>query len=240
MSWILPTEKVIDGDTLRHLHSEIRTARQFWYDKSLAYLSWYTSFALALLSAFFLLLTKKDDFGSYLGLLTILPLIAAVLCHYARKSIRICYRQFLEHTTMMAKLDYILGMYQTPDPQNRSLFFEEDNFISPQRHFDYVRKFEREDQFGAAELDAPERTYHYKLRIFRMLQVLAIILAVIVARVGGARVVGVIKSFRSNDATVHTQRQNLNLTELVDKRHGGKTDSANELVLQTFDKADYL
>jgi hypothetical protein len=63
MSWMLATDKDIDGDTVRHLHSEIRSARHFWYDKSLAYLNWYTSFALALLSAFFLLLTKKDDFG---------------------------------------------------------------------------------------------------------------------------------------------------------------------------------
>jgi len=220
MSWIFSTEKDIDGDTVRHLHSEIRSSRQFWYDKSLAYLNWYTSFALALLSAFFLLLAKKDDFGPYLGLLTILPLIAAVLCHYARKSIRICYRQFLEHTAMMSKLDYMLGMYRTTDQQNHSPFFEEDSYISPQRHFDYVRKFKREDQFVAAELDAPERTYHYKLSIFRMLQVLAIVLAFVVAGAGVLRIPNVMETFRAKDAAMQTQQQNL--SEKVLKKDEGR------------------
>lgn len=219
MSWIIGNEKDIDKDTVKHLHSEIRTARAFWYDKSLAYLNWYASFLLALLSAFFLLLTKKDEFGPYLGLLAILPLIAAVLCHYARKSIRICYRQFLEHTAMMAKLDYVLGMYRTTDLQDPP-FFQDDNFISPRRHFEYVQKFKREDQFVEAELAAPERTYHYKLRIFKLLQVLAVVLVLVILSSGTIRIAGVVAPVRVKDGTEQTRQQDQ--PQMTDKAHGAK------------------
>ena len=215
MSWVINTENNIDGENLRHLHSEIRKARQFWYDKSFAYLNWYTSFVLAMFSAFFVLLTKKADFGAYLGLLTILPLIAVFLCHYARKSIKICYRQFLEHTAMMAKIDYMTGMFRTNDTNNNSPFFEEDLFISPQRHFDYIRKFKRENQFVVAELEAPERTYNYKLRILRMLQILAIFLVLVITVAGARRVSDVIKSYKINDKTA--QRVQLDKTEKIYK-----------------------
>ena len=189
MSWVVTDKKEIDNDTLRHLNSEIRKDRQFWYDKSLAYLNWYTSFALALLSAFFLLLTKKDDLGNYMVLLTILPVIAAVLCYYARKSILICYRQFLEHTTIMAKLEYILGLYRTTEGSSDTApFFSEDKFLNPQRHYDYLQKFGRSEQFVAAELGASQRTYRYKLRIFALLQAFAIILAIIIFTTGLLRI----------------------------------------------------
>ena len=108
---------------------------------------------------------------------------------------------------MMSKLDYILGMFRTADSKNNTPFFEEDSFISPQRHFDYVRGFKREDQFVAAELKAPERTLNYKLSIFSILKCLAIFLAIIMVIAGGNRLPIKTLSIGAKSSAVQTQQQ---------------------------------
>ena len=185
MPWFINDGSIIDFEKLKHLHSEIRSDRKFWHDKSVAYLNWYTSFALATLSAFFLLLTKKESLGNYLILLTILPIITVFLCHYARKSIKICYRQFLEHTSVMAKFEYVLGLYHPiKGDKEAPNFFSEDDFINPRRHLKYIESFRHSTDFVNSELRAPERTFSYKVRILLLLQSLAIILALFIFLAG--------------------------------------------------------
>jgi len=105
----------------------------------------------------------------------------------------------------MAKLDYILGLYHPIKGDNGAkIFFSEDEFLNPKRHLNYLESFDNSEDFVESELAAPERTFGYKLRIFFLLQGLAIILAVFIFLVGAIQIRDWQKSQTPPSAKVQT------------------------------------
>jgi hypothetical protein len=185
LKWISDNGIEISEEVLCHLHREIRLERTFWHNKSISYLTWYATFIFALYSGFFILLTKRGDIGPFFILITTIPFLTVFLCTYAKKSIAVCYRQFLEHTTIMAKLDYILGLYvpikcKMPDTE----IFNNDPFLNPVRHHDFLKSNSKSEKFVEDELKATERTFAYKKQIFTVIQVLSVVIGVVVFLVG--------------------------------------------------------
>ncbi len=183
--WISENGVEISDDVLCHLHREIRLERTFWHDKTISYLKWYATFIFALYSGFFILLAKRGDLGPFFILITIIPFLSVFLCTYAKKSIAICYRQFLEHTTIMAKLDYILGLYTSikckmPDTK----IFNDDHFLNPSRHYDFLLSHNESEKLVNEEFNATERTFAYKKQIFSVIQFFSVVIGIVVFLVG--------------------------------------------------------
>jgi len=68
------------------------------------------------------------------------------------------------------------------------IFFFEDEFLNPKRHLKYLESFNNSEDFVKSELAASERTFGYKLRIFFLLQGLAIALAIFIFLVGAFQI----------------------------------------------------
>ena len=183
--WISDDGIELSEKVLCHLHREIRSERTFWHNKTIAYLTWYATFIFALYSGFFILLVKRDAIGPFFIIITIIPFLSVFLCTYAKKSIAVCYRQFLEHTTIMAKLDYILGLYvpikcKMPDTK----IFNNDPFLNPVRHHVFLTSHGISEKFVEDELKATERTFAYKKQIFSVMQVISVLIGVVIFLVG--------------------------------------------------------
>jgi hypothetical protein len=182
--WFSKEGADISPDTLRHLHREIRLERAFWHDKTVAYLKWYATFIFALYSGAFLLVTKAD-LGPFFILITVIPLFGILLCDYAKRSMRVCYKQFLEHTTIMAKLDYLLGLYvPIKSEMSDAKIFSKDLFLNPSRHFKFLETNETAEKYVDDELKAKERTYAYKRHIFTVIQWISLGVSVVFFVVG--------------------------------------------------------
>ena len=174
MSWIKKTETNIETEQIQHIHSEVREERRFWFDRSIAYMNFYSTIVSALLSAFVLGLTQLEDLGQYKYMLVTLPLISLVLCIYAKRIIRICYRQFLENTATMVKVETLMGLYNPieadlPD----GIPFSQDRFLNPERYYDNFMKFDCSNDFVEHDLRQTNRTYSNTKRVFTLLQILS-------------------------------------------------------------------
>lgn len=179
MTWLSKEGRELDNETILHLHSEIRNERRFWFDKSVAYVNFYSTVVSALLSAFILGLTKLSDLGQSKYVLLFIPIISIILCVYAKKAIRICYRQFLENTAVMAKLECIIGMYSSIKLDiTDKILFPDDECINPIRHYENLIRFEESEKFVEDDLSQPNRTFKIKTRVFSMLETLSIIMLI--------------------------------------------------------------
>ena len=90
-----------------------------------------------------------------------------------------------KYNNIMAKLDYILGLYvpikcKMPDTE----IFNNDPFLNPVRHHDFLKSNSKSEKFVEDELKATERTFAYKKQIFTVIQVLSVVIGVVVFLVG--------------------------------------------------------
>lgn len=181
MTWLINKGKgkELDGASLRHLHSEIRTERRFWFDKSVAYVNFYSTLVSGLLSVFILGLSQFSKLGQFKYVLFFFPIVSINLCIYAKKAIRICYRQFLENTAIMAKLEFIIGMY-TPIKMDITdkILFPNDKYLNPIRHYENLIRFNESEKFIENDLRQPIRTFRIKMKVFSILEVLSIIMLI--------------------------------------------------------------
>jgi hypothetical protein len=179
MTWLSKEGRILDNETLLHLHTEIRNERRFWFDKSVAYVNFYSTVVSALLSAFILGLTQLSKLGQFKYVSLFIPIVSTILCIYAKKAIRVCYRQFLENTAIMAKLEFIIGMYSPIklDIADKILF-PGDNYINPIRHYEHLIRFKESEKFVEDDLSQPNRTFRIKTRVFSILETLSIIMLI--------------------------------------------------------------
>jgi hypothetical protein len=179
MTWLSKEGRELDNETVLHLHNEIRNERRFWFDKSVAYVNFYSTVVSALLSAFILGLTQLSNLGQFKYVLLFIPIISIILCIYAKKAIRICYRQFLENAAIMAKLEFIIGMYSPIKLDiTDKILFPDDKCMNPIRHYENLMRFKESEKFVEDDLSQPNRTFKIKTRVFSMLETLSIIMLI--------------------------------------------------------------
>lgn len=179
MTWLSKEGRELDNETVLHLHNEIRNERRFWFDKSVSYVNFYSTVVSALLSAFILGLTQSSNLGQFKYVLLFILIISIILCTYAKKAIRICYRQFLENTAIMAKLEFIIGMYSPIKLDiTDKILFPDDKCINPIRHYKNLIRFKESEKFVEDDISQPDRTFKIKTRVFSMLETLSIIMLI--------------------------------------------------------------
>ncbi len=180
MTWFSDKGVEISKEDLHHIHTEVRNERRFWYDKIVAYVNFYSTIISALLSGFILGLTQVNNLGQFKYALLIIPIISTILSRFARRTIRLIFRQFIENTGVMAKLELIMGMYGPIKSKNipTNILFPRDETINPIRHYSNLLRFEKMEEFVEDELKQPDRIFKMKQRVFLILEILSIIMLV--------------------------------------------------------------
>ena len=179
MTWMVYKGKEFDAPCLLHIHGEVRNERRFWFDKSVAYVNFYATIISALMSAFIFGLTQVDTLGQFKYFLLVLTIIPIFLSFYAKRAIKICYRNFLENTAIMAKIELYLGLYSALKLTNLDKnIFEDDKYLNTKRHYDNLKRFRRSEDFIEDDLEQSNRTYRIKVRVFTLLVILSIVMLI--------------------------------------------------------------
>ncbi len=185
MNWVASTGNVPDFENLRTFYGQVRLDRRFWYERAINYASLYATLVSGLLSIFFVGVAARESLGLFQWALLATLVIIILLCEFAKRVLGICFRQFMENTVIMAKLEYYMGFYGTlkyPELERDdggiilapTRLFPEDRFLNAERYLQNMQGFNTSEEFIRHELSEKKRVRYFITLVFTAIELLSV------------------------------------------------------------------